>query len=65
MENREYGTESDLLDELYEARARWRRAEWITTPRVMARVGIDEALDNYNEYMRAVEDFEEVFNGQG
>lgn len=37
------------LDELYEARARWRQREYIVTARVMGEVGIDAALDVYNQ----------------
>lgn len=61
----EYNPREYLLDECYEARARWQRAEWLTTPRVMARVGIDAALDALSEYDREQEqanrDFERVF----
>lgn len=41
----------DILEELNVARSEWKRADWVITPRVMARVGIDAALDELNEYM--------------
>lgn len=59
----EYDHREYLLDDLYEARKRWERAEWIVTPRVMDRVGIDLALDALVEYDRNLAEFEAVFGG--
>ena len=53
----------DILTALIDASVAWERAEWLKTPRVMARVGIDAALDNLNEYLARVGEFEGVFNG--
>lgn len=52
-----------ILDPLYEARGRWERKEWLLTNRVMQECGINQALDDMNEHLRAVADFERVFNG--
>lgn len=57
----EYDHREYLLDDLYEARKRWAKAEYITTPRVMERVGIDVALDALVEYDKGVAEFETVF----
>jgi len=56
-----------ILDPLYEARGRWERREWLNTPRVLGSValggtGMNDALDAMNEHIKAVEDFERVFN---
>lgn len=58
--NQEY-LPDEILDPLYEARGQWERAEWLITARVMARVGIDDALDDMNAYICALKDFEETF----
>lgn len=57
-----------ILDELYEARGRWERKEWLNVPRVVGSValggtGIDDALDVMNQHIQAVSDFERVFCG--
>ena len=57
-----------ILDPLYEARGRWERKEWLNNPRVVGSValggtGINDALDAMNEHIKAVADFERVFNG--
>jgi hypothetical protein len=63
---KEYDHRETLLDELYEARARWERKDYLLTARVMGDVanggsGIDEALDALTQYDIAIGDFERVF----
>ena len=67
MELKQETIPDEILDELYEARGRWQRMEWLITPRVMGEVamggcGIHEALDDYRAWRDAVADFERVFN---
>lgn len=65
----EYNEREHLLDECYEARARWERRHYFTTARAMGNVasggsGIDEALDALQEYDYALQQFERTFDGR-
>jgi len=51
-----------ILDPLYEARGKWERAGWLIATRVMHECGIDIALNAMNEHLKAIEDFERIFN---
>jgi hypothetical protein len=66
----QYPEREYLLDECYEARARWERREWATTARAMGSVanggtGIDDAIDALADYDKNVAEFERVFGEQG
>ena len=44
----EYEPIEYVMDDLFAARQRWSRVDYLVTPRVMAECGIDDALDAYN-----------------
>lgn len=48
---------TEILRRLEVAREAWRLAEWVVTPRVMERTGIDTALDDLNEWKNLEADY--------
>jgi hypothetical protein len=51
-----------LYEKLMDGRQEWSRHGYLLVARSM--VQIDEALDEYNEYRKSLEDFERVFNNE-
>ncbi len=51
-----------LYEKLMNGRTEWSRHGYLLVARAM--VPIDEALDEYNEYRKSLEDFERVFENE-
>lgn len=55
---------NEIMQPLLEARARWAKHGYQVCRRAMEESGIDEALDDMNEFNAAVNDFEKEFGNE-
>lgn len=47
----------DLQERLLEARQEWLDAEWLQTPRTMAKLSINDVLDELQDFVRLEQDY--------